>query len=214
MTRGHRRRGLLTRVAELVVTTSRLYVASPTPNTFPVAPPYLLRRATPEDLARLETDLSGELSPAKAVLIRARAASDDTEVTVAVDPDGRVCGYGHSHDGWVKDDHLQLDLGPIPGVVHLFDDYVALSHRGHRLQAAILAARLDAARARPSTVSVSILVADSNHASRRSVRIAGFTPVVRVVTLRGPGGRRSWALGTRPGDRLLRASGSSSVGPR
>lgn len=211
MRSGRRRRGFLTRVKELVWIDSHLY-ARATGARVVVAPPYCARLATPSDLARLEADLAEELTATKADLIRRRAGDASHQVAVVALPNGEICGYGHIAHGRIEDDHLRFDLGPQPGVAHLFDDFVASAHRGHRLQVALLTLRLDAAEARRAQVAT-ILVADTNHASRASVLAAGFRPVLRIVTLRGPAGRRSWALGVRPKEKI-RASGSWSPDPR
>ena len=199
---------IVTRVREEVLVTSRLYSCPIRPAegaANPPAEPFVIRRATDADLARMASDLGGELTPAKATAIRARHARTDMEVFVAALPDGEVGGYGHTQYGWIDDAHYALDLGAFPGVAHLFDDYVASAYRGRGLQAALIRARLAAARARGSR-RATILVADSNHASRASVRRSGFTPALRVITLRAGRRRLSRAIGsTRP----LSGQGSS-----
>jgi len=199
---------IVTRVREAVIVTSRLYsrtIGADDGDAYNPAEPFVIRRATDTDLARLPTDLGGELTTAKAAAIRARHARTDMEVFVAALPDGEVGAYGHTQYGWIDDAHYALDLGAFPGVAHLFDDYVASAYRGRGLQAALIRARLAAARARGSR-RATILVADSNHASRASVRRSGFTPALRVITLRAGRLRLSRAIGSA---RLLAAHGSA-----
>lgn len=190
-----RTRGPVTRLVETVLVTSRLY-GRPTENAQPPEPvdPYTVRPAAADDLARFTSDLDAELRPGKAELVVQRAARPAIALFVAVGPDGAVCGFGNTEYGHVRDEHLRLDAGAWPGNAHLFDDFVAPGHRGHRLQAALLHARIRAAEERGHS-SVTILVEDSNHASRASVQRAGFTPWARVLTLKRPGWRRSWLWG-------------------
>lgn len=199
---------IVTRVREAVLVTSWLYSRPIGPadgETHLPAEPFVIRRATDTDLARMATDLGGELTPAKATAIRARHARTDMEVFVAALPDGEVSGYGHTQYGWIDDAHYCLDLGAYPGVAHLFDDYVARAYRGHGLQAALIRARLAAAHERGSR-RATILVADSNHASRASVRRSGFAPALRVITLRAGRRNLSRAIGST---RLLAGQGSA-----
>lgn len=186
----------LKRLVDLVILTSRIYTR-PTDRSMPVQPaaPYEVRPATPADLARFASDLGHELRPGKAALIRARAEDPQVELFVAALPDGTLCGFGHVEFGRVRDAHLRVDLGPRPSTAHLFDDFVSPTHRGHRLQGALVAARVSAAAERGATVA-SILVEDSNHASRASVRRAGFAPAQRVITLRLGRPRMSWVHGS------------------
>ncbi len=196
--RRRRRRGFLTRAVEAVLVTSHLYARPTGQAQHPaVAAPYEVRLATEADLARFESDLAGELRPGKALMLVGRARSPGIALFVVIGPDGRVCGFGHTEYGRVRDEHLGLDLGVWPGAAHLFDDYVSPEHRGHRLQAALLEERI-AAAAESGAGQVTILVEDTNHASRASVQRAGFVPRVRVLTAKGPGRRRSWAWPRQP----------------
>ena len=201
MTR-RRGRGPFTRLVETVVVTSRLYGRSAADARPPqVADPYTVGPASAADLARFESDLGPELRPGKAGMVVRRASRPDIGLFVAVGPDGVVCGFGNTEYGRIRDEHLRLDAGSWPGNAHLFDDYVAMPHRGHRLQAALLQARIWAAAERGDS-TVTILVEDSNHASRASVQRAGFTPWARVLTLKRPGWRRCWVWARSPGGLL------------
>lgn len=187
-----RTRGPFTRLVETVVVTSRLYGRCTADAQPPeVADRYTVRPASGADIARFACDLGAELRPGKAELVVQRASRPDIGLFVAVGPCGAVCGFGNTEHGRIRDEHLRLDAGDWPGNAHLFDDFVATAHRGHRLQAALLQARIRAA-AEGGHGSVTILVEDSNHASRASVERAGFTPWARVLTLKRPGWRRSW----------------------
>ena len=200
MTR-RRGRGLLTRAIETVVVVSHLYArpTDPTPPT--VADGYEVRPANEADLARISTDLGDELTARKAGLIRERAGRTDHTVFVAVTDAGEVAGFGHTEHGRVADAHLRLDLGEAPGVAHLFDDYVASRHRGHRLQGSILTARVAEAAARGAHTAT-ILVEASNHASRASVTRAGFTRLLTTITLKTPWWRGTWPLARHSRQRL------------
>lgn len=186
-----------TRARDAVFVTSRLYMLElPAPTPRPAAAaPYLVRRATSQDLSRMATDLGAELTERKAALIAKRHTDPREDVFVAVLPTGEVCGYGHTQYGWIDDTHYNLNLGTFPKVAHLFDDFVAAAHRGHHLQVALIRARTQAAAERGLALAT-ILVADTNHASRASVRRASFNPLLRVVTLRAGGRAASWRLGS------------------
>lgn len=198
---GRARRTLMMRSVERLVSTSRLYTRPTHGVEVATSFPYAVRRPHGDDLIRIADDLRGLVPPTKIALIRRRHVNPAFAVFLAVDEAQRICGFAHVEHDRVRDEHLGLDLGPLPGVIHLFDDFVAPSHRGQRLHAALTAARLVHAHDRGAPLA-SILVADSNHASRLSVTRSGFATAFRVVTLHGPTGRRSWPLTRRPAAHL------------
>lgn len=192
-------RGLFGRLRQAVLVTSHLYARPVGPAeraAFNIPTPYRVRQASDDDLARIAGDLAGELTRDKAELIRSRQTRADMEVFVVVLPSGQVCGYGHTRHGWVDDAFLHFDLGSVPCATHLFDDYIALAHRGHGLQGALIRARLAAACERGARCAT-IIVSDTNLPSRASVHRAGFEAALRIVTVRWKKRVASRVVGTR-----------------
>lgn len=200
------RRGLVTRSIEVIISTARVYTRPTQGLANLTAPaPYSVRHPRGDDLTRIAIDLRGLIPDSKVSMIQRRAADPAFAVFLAVDGEQRICGFGHLEHDRVRDTHLGFDLGPTAGIAHLFDDFVAPAHRGRRLHGALTAARLAHAHRSGAPVA-SILVAESNHASRASVRRSGFETAFRVVTVRGPTGRRSWPLSLHARARLATAA--------
>lgn len=205
-------RGVARRALAAVVVVSHLSARSTSSTATRVAEGYVVREATGADLARLAADLGHEITPRKVALIHERAGDQRFAVFVASTLSGEICGFGQIEFGRIRDEHLSLHLGAAPEVAHLIDDYVGVRHRGHRLQTALVTARIQHAHARGSSI-MTVLVEASNRASRASMGRAGFRPAFRVFTLRTPWWKRSWALCRDPRARITHTAGSPGQYP-